>query len=193
MRKKLGAQLRQFLWMMAEVSKGQRPKGWKYSSIAEFYLKEGHVFPHRKFTAAERKTLLRVFQQARPGAEMKQCFYNAQYLVMSSPQLTYGEGYVAIPDVMLPIHHGWAVLNGKPVDVTLRRRDAAEGCDPEALFERAAENLKRVVYFGVEFSKKDVMRLWRGEVAQSIVEDWKGGFPILRRGVRKNRPLTELM
>ena len=49
----------------------------------------------------------------------KNCFQNAQRLVLNDPTRTllYNEGY-ALSTMGIPMHHGWVTLRGKVVEVT---------------------------------------------------------------------------
>jgi len=158
----------------------KRP-GWKYNSFEEFYLAQGHLYPHAPFTPLEEKFLFRQFLELQDAPRQKQCFFNAQKLAATGA-LGYAEGYVLSEGLPLALHHAWAVYNGKPVDVTIRRGDdTADTIGPKKLLARASANLSRCAYYGVAFKRASFLRVWHTEgVARSVIEDYKANFPLLR-------------
>jgi hypothetical protein len=133
--------------------------------IAGYYLSNGHLYPHSPYTEAEVKAIVSGFvkTQARLTPAVQECYRNAQRLAVKGG-LGYAEGY-AFTGMGQPFLHGWAVCNGKPVDVTLRRGNDQTTNDPVKLLERASKNLARVAYYGVEFSSDDILSVWADELA----------------------------
>lgn len=158
----------------------KRP-GFKFNSFEEFYLKRGHLYPHAPYTPAENKFLFDIFLGLGDAPRQKQCFFNAQKLAATG-ELGYAEGYIAVEGMPIALHHAWAVLNGKPVDVTIRRGDdTADTFVPKKLLARASANLIRAAYYGVEFKRAAFLRVWHTEgVARAVIEDYKRNFPLLR-------------
>ena len=64
--------------------------------------------------------MLGVFSR-RASASSRSSAYNAQWLVLHDParQLEYVEG-IGVGPASFPVHHGWATLNGKVIDLTFR-------------------------------------------------------------------------
>jgi hypothetical protein len=160
---------------------GFMPKrsGWKYSGFEDFYLKRGHLFPHAPYTDAEARAIPRKLAGQGDIPKQKECFLNAQRLAAHG-DFGYAEGYVLVEGMPLAIHHAWAVLKGKPVDITLRD-GALDTRDPVKLLERASRNLSRAAYYGVAFRRASFLRVWYTEkMARAVVDDYKRGFPLLR-------------
>lgn len=176
--RQLDSDLISFMKQVASIHP-ERP-GFKYRSFEEFYLKKGHLYPHTGYTEAEAKEILKRFARVNDPPAQKQCFYNAQKLAAFG-DFQYAEGYIAIEGMPIALHHAWAVYKGKPVDVTIRREDDGMTKDPVRLLARASANLKRAAYYGVEFKRAAFLRVWNDEgIARAMVEDWKGGFALLR-------------
>jgi hypothetical protein len=76
-----------------------------------------------KLTVNEAESLYRAVDMARGRFQIKECFYNSQRLMIHdhSNQIEYWEGY-ALGNAPIPVHHGWNVINGKVVDLTLRMK-----------------------------------------------------------------------
>jgi len=157
----------------------KRP-GYKYRGFEGYYLAKGRPYPYSPYTADEVKAIVRGIAEAGFAPSIKQCFYNAQKLAAFGA-FGYAEGYVLADDLPIALHHAWAVYNGKPVDVTMRRGSDPQTKDPTKLLIRASQNLARAAYYGVEFPKKTFIAIWHKEGnARAVVDDWKRGFPLMR-------------
>lgn len=158
----------------------KRP-GFKFNSFEEFYLKQGHLYPHTPFTTSEEKYLFGKFLEIPEPPRQKQCFYNAQKLA-ATEDFGYAEGYVLAEGIPIALHHAWAVYKGKPVDLTIRRGDDnADTIGPKKLLARASGNLLRCAYYGVAFKRASFLRVWHTEgIARAVIEDFKRNFPLLR-------------
>jgi hypothetical protein len=174
--------LEEMLRQFATFARSYVPPEWKYSSPQDFYYREGGSFSSETYTAEERRILTRIFSHSRPY-EIQKCFYNAQDLAMNNRNLDYAEGYVLRFDGPINIHHGWAVLNGKPVDVTLRPLGEKTTCDPEKLLERASRNMGENAYWGIIIPVDDVRKTWlRTKLAMPVLEDPAVQSRILKSG-----------
>jgi len=170
-------QLRTYLKNFADIM--PKRQGFKYSGFESYYLANGHMYQREPYTRDERIAIMAMMTKMHFSPVIKQCFYNAQ--TMMSYGFSYAEGYVVSDDLPIPIHHGWNVLNGKPVDLTLQRGRVRKTANPKTLLERASYNLEHFLYFGVEFPRETIMSIWRSEeIARPVVDDWKNGFPLLK-------------
>jgi hypothetical protein len=157
-----------------------RRPGFRFTSYEDFYLAHGHPYPSESFTEDEVSGLYVQLAKHRFEPQIKQCFYNAQNLALFCG-LGYAEGYIATDDMPIPLHHGWAVYKGKPVDFTIRRGNDKTTSNPKKLIERASANLSRAVYYGIEFPLETIKKIWVTEgIARPVIDDWKNGFPLLR-------------
>ena len=182
--------LRQFSSMHSKFT----PQQWKYTSPYDFYYREGGSFSSEPYTPEEIEILRDAFGGGRRRYEIQRCFYNAQTLaLMESTQLDYAEGYIIREDSPIAVHHAWAVLNGKPVDVTLRPLGEKTTCDPEKLIERASRNMEENAYWGVLIPNDDVRKTWlRTEFAMSVLEDPAVQERVLKRGKPRGWKRPEL-
>jgi hypothetical protein len=82
-----------------------KPKGFKYSCIEEFVLKNGKNFPYKPLPPSVKR------------GEPKMCFKNATQLMIDRDDLTYVEGYALS---IIPIMHAWCIdEDGNVVDPTM--------------------------------------------------------------------------
>lgn len=92
----------------------------KQKAFYEWVLKHGKSFTGRPLSKAEEskiKTYLRRKQLYKP----KQCFYNAQSLVLfTAGEYTYYEGMATTEKLDIPFAHAWVVKDGKIIDPTWR-------------------------------------------------------------------------
>ena len=157
-----------------------QPEGFHFLCIEHFVLEEGtNADPRQPLTEDERQTVRRA--SAGRTHKMKECFYNAQLLALDDPtrQIQYVEGY-ACGAAGLPVHHGWAEINGKVVDLTWTPDNPVLGAVPEGW-----------AYRGVSFDTGVVRRriVASGE-ARAFIGDWTRDFPLLR-GFGKHSSLVD--
>jgi hypothetical protein len=165
-----------------EMLKIPKPEGYLYSCMEEYVNANGVDFSSEALTEREMVTVMDAVDRARMRFQIKQCFYNAQMLVLAddSGDLIYHEGW-AFGKAIIAVHHGWASINGKVIDLTWRLdqtlrkrgrlRDRIIGLYPEG-YE----------YVGVPFPDKRHLRekmLDRGWVGSQI-DDWENRWPLLR-------------
>jgi len=96
-------------------------KGQTYSCVHDVVLDSGRFFASSPLSDTQRSIVLAAVRRARStGAEFapQRCFDNATRLVLADRmgELSYVEGF-AIGTVM-PVHHAWATIGGKVVDLT---------------------------------------------------------------------------
>jgi hypothetical protein len=100
------------------------------------------------------------------------CFSNAQRIVLSDRlgRVKYTEGF-AVPSGggLFPLHHGWASIEGKVIDPTWIETPIDTPPAP-------------MTYYGVSFTREYVARrLSTLKVRGSVIDDWRNGYPLLRR------------
>jgi hypothetical protein len=159
-----------------------KPEGYLYSCMEDYVNTNGVEFSSEALTEREMVTVFDAIDKTRMRFQIKQCFYNSQMLVLAddSNELTYHEGW-AFGRAIIAVHHGWATINGKVIDLTWRLdqairksgrlRDRIVGLYPEG-YE----------YVGVPFPDKQHLRkkmLDRGWVGSQI-DDWENQWPLLR-------------
>ena len=169
------SELRRFLEQMDFMSEQMdRP-----DSFEGYVLREGRPYESQELTPDEMAYVLRALR--RGVFPVKQCYYNSQMILANKDperRFTYVEGYCA--HAVISVLHGWLEIGGKVVDVTMRssvrakRRQLADrvlGCWSDG---RA--------YLGVPMEREYVLeRMVDRRAAGSLIDDWEGGFPLLRR------------
>jgi hypothetical protein len=113
--------------------------------------------------------------------EPNQCFTNSQRLVLEdhSGQLAYVEGYASIMGIV--VHHGWAAIGGKVIDVTIPGEEPADFGEAEP--GRILGEFDNRAYLGVPFVTLYVAQ--RAEVTGgpgTLIDDWEHGWPLLQNG-----------
>jgi hypothetical protein len=164
--------------------------GFKYRNIDDYYYRNGRLYPHAPLTNEEQTGVLAGLEGLeRFSPQIKECYYNAQRLALSGG-FEYAEGYIMSERVPVPIAHAWAVYNGKPIDVTIRPLGESRTQVRSKILARIVRNIQENSYFGVMFPRKVISDIWRTEhMSRSVVDDWKGGFKLLRGnpGARRRR------
>lgn len=111
----------------------------------EKWLLKGTVCEVKPLNAAEKQYIDTLVKMAGGYRQFKpqQCYFNAQSLFLRDlgGKLEYWEGWWSSPDLPIPVHHGWLMLNGKVIDVT-----------NEALVRKYGEDRERH-YFGVRIDR----------------------------------------
>lgn len=99
----------------------------------------------------------------------KRCYNNAQLFALDHPEAKYYEGYWSA--FVIPVHHGWVVLDGKVIDFTaeagersLKRRGIKHHGNPTT-----------EEYFGVhiptEFIRESILetKMWTDLMAKYLI------------------------
>jgi hypothetical protein len=180
-----------FLRQMIELrSKMQRPKDFAYGSIEEFVLTHGRSYSKCALTEDESRY---VFSCAKRHGRfpIKQCFYNSQTVLLGDDperRFTYVEGYAT---GLIPVQHGWLVINGKVIDFTMREWSKKTGqIEVPGLGAGILGTWNEPrEYFGVEFSRKLVLdTMLRTGNGQALLDDWMSGYPLLQTPYKETRP-----
>jgi hypothetical protein len=170
--------LKHELERMVEIRRTIAPdRRLKYACFEDYVLQHGQPFTSQPLTKEEWQHVARV--AGRKHYPIKQCFANSQQLAIDdlSGQIQYAEGYCFN---MIPVLHGWNVLNGKVIDLTMRlfhdpypRKKWPDLCIGEFPQERE--------YFGQIFPLEQVADfITRTQCWGSLIDDWKGGYPLLK-------------
>ena len=141
----------------------------KYHSLYSWVLKHGTDFASSPLTPEERKIVKRA--AGRKKFPLGCCFQNAQKLVLSDKTgtMAYCEGF-ALKAGLIPLHHGWATINGKVVDLTWL--DDSRG-------QIIGEFAEGWCYFGATFDR-DRTAAQHLSRCTSILDDWTDRSIMLR-------------
>lgn len=144
----------------------------RHQTLYGYYLEHGHQMESRSFTPTEKRAVWK--DVSRIGPKVKQCFYNAQKLMLFNvDKYVYVEGFVTSPRVPIAIHHGWAVLKEtlQLVDPTLKLDHDKRYSSGNIVMGRLPDGWD---YFGVPFKPEQVRSMWfetenAGPVAEHIL------------------------
>lgn len=153
-----------YLRMVDSITRSNHPPvdGYAYASIAEYLLTKGRGFTSQPLSDVEERLVKR--WMGKESYPPRQCWWNARLLARRSRGgLVYVEGYASTERLGLPLEHAWCELDGKVVDPTWKVYGTFD--EPAA-------------YFGVSFP--DIAARIRSPRQGPVIDDWKGGFPVLR-------------
>lgn len=158
-----------------------------YMCAADYVLDRGRVFESEPLTQKERYAVDKAVKRARCDFPTRECFSNAQRLVLEHAKLRYVEGY-AVGWGSLPVHHAWASINGKVVDLTWRDQPLRDnprlyaGQQPAAPSHRIVGRVPDgIVYMGVEFPARMLRERYERYEAWWSVLDGPDSADILRQ------------
>jgi hypothetical protein len=150
--------------------------------VPGYVLRHGREYESLMLTPDEMARALRAIDRAGSGRSWRtrQCFWNAQRIVLYGEDagLRYVEGYVLPRDGGGLIYHAWATLDGKVLDLTLRRKKPR---GRGRFRDRVLGAFDDRAYFGVEIPAEDARDLLvETGNAGPLLDDWKRGWPLLR-------------
>jgi len=165
--------LRDHLRVLSSFGMMPKSEEYNYTSMYDFVLDRGIPYDAETPLTKEEKQIIKTAAK-RMGQkfELKQCFYNAQMLVLSdsSGELEYAEGWAHAG--VFPVHHGWVILNGKVVDLTWR--DQQGSC-------RVGRSLDVFAYLGVPIGKELIRsRIIKTGWASCVIDDYENHWPLLK-------------
>jgi hypothetical protein len=173
------------IWSQNNLGRDKTRPEPKYHSFDEFYLRTGRSFAGSKKLTAEQMThLLAVSRVARCQFRMRECFSNAMQLALADPteRIKYVEGYANV-NVGIPIHHGWAEIDGNVIDLTIRRSDRAPGhvTGTRRFRDRIIGELpENFAYWGTSFSRVACVAFMVSTGTWGcVLNDWKNDHPYL--------------
>lgn len=161
------------------------PEGFVYTCFEDYVVKHGVVMESSELTEAEleyiKATLARASQLGQNVTEFKQCFANAQTMVLCQPEyeLVYHEGY-AMGRALIPVHHGWVTINGKIVDSTWKlEHPTSRSVLPAHPVGTIPEGHE---YVGAPFENVEYIehRINFREIIGSLLDDYEGKYPLMR-------------
>lgn len=175
---------------MSAVHAGGPPAGRSHHTLMGWIADHGQPFESQPLTDDEMAWLFDVLDTEGRRHPIKECYSNSQRVLLHQTawdlwgdrghDLIYAEGYA---QSVIPVLHGWLLLNGKVVDLTMRlrkpfRRTSAVG--RRRLRDRVlGEFPEPRAYFGVRFETESVLKFMRRTgTLGSLIDDWQSGFPI---------------
>lgn len=185
------AELEQYLEEMRDMRRRSferqgtgRPPGWNYDGLEDYVLDRGKRFESAPLTSYElgvvKDAVGRIYSTG-STLEVKQCFENAQRLVLaSSGALQYQEGFAV--GHLFPIHHAWVTICGKVVDLTWSRLSYKERDYEDPMADRIlGEFPEDWVYLGVSFPIWTIRHVWHEhEMATTLLLNALDNFPVFR-------------
>jgi len=161
------------------------PEGWGYSCVEDYVLDRGVAPTSAPLTPEEEGILWMAVGNFGRRFQQKQCFYNSQLLCLydHSDSLQYMEG-IAQGNAIIPVHHGWATINGKVIDLTWRTEKVNhKGRLGNRIIGTIPEGWE---YLGCPFSKEDARaRMIESGEIRAVLGDYMAHFPHLS-GERKS-------
>lgn len=158
------------------------PRPGYYAGLEDYILTKGHLYESQPLTASEVAFVKAV--RARGRYPIKECFSNSQRVVLdflfqtmpAGINVKYAEGYALRHDLPLAVHHAWLDLNGKVVDLTMRKKFGKGSLLGVGAFAG-------VDYWGVAFSMGEV-RKRAAETGSygTLLDDWERGHPYMKIG-----------
>lgn len=145
-----------------EHAKSREPRH-AYSCIEDLVLDRGMVFDSAPLSTTQLAIVLAAARRARSGMVLtdfgvQHCFANSAHLVLSDRhgELTYVEGFAI--GTVCPVHHAWAIIGGKVVDVTWRHTNQPVVVVDHDLADRIMGQYgSGRAYIGIPFSRELVL------------------------------------
>ena len=176
--------LRDYLQMMDDMvgnANAAASTSFAYRSLYAFYLQHGTMLQSETLPKEWKRVIWRDVSAARPV--VKQCFYNAQKLVLANPnKYVYVEGFTQSPRVPLAIQHGWVVTKDRKhlIDPTLKLDFDKRYSSGNIVMGRLPEGWE---YFGVAFSAEAIKQHWVATGNAGSLVDYP--FTILKDGLKE--------
>lgn len=170
-------------------------------NLYKLILEKGDEYASAELTPRELE-----FVEAAAGAsicrfEAKQCFSNSQLFMLAVRNIesefpdieaTYIEGYFALSDIPIPIHHGWVSVNGKVVDLTMTQ-DEYTAAIPEFSDRVLGRIPSDFEYIGLPIETVDVLyRIEEHQEAHNFLDDRRPHMRDLRAKYYRRNPMTTI-
>lgn len=178
--------LQAYMTLMVKLREmaGMIPKGFAYSCVEDYVFSNGRPMVSEPLTKEQSAYIRSVIHRGR--FPLKECFANSQRVLLSTQddRLAYYEGYATTG--LLPVHHGWLVLDGRCViDLTWRQPDAKSHFvtkGPVMKTRILGEIPPRYAYYGVEAAtRSEILKTIREtKMWISFLDDWHRDYPKLK-------------
>jgi len=174
-----GQELKNYLTMMRDFRQTAVPfpKGYNYVCAEDYVLDRGRLYESSRLTEDEEKSLMGVIGEYGRPFKQRECFYNAQMLVLTdhTKTLRFAEGFAV---GVIPVHHAWVTLNGKVVDLTWRVKGRRKGGYNDRIIGVIPNDR---AYYGVEFDTETVREVvLQTEMSHSFLQDYRSGYAIFK-------------
>jgi hypothetical protein len=171
----------------AQFSKLMKARpGTKYQSQEALVAAEGMAYSNEPLTPEEKRELKKLLaahlKYNRP--KVKECYMNAYRLAKTAERmgipLLYAEGF---GHNLIHTGHAWGSYHGKPIDLTWRELDD-RAYSVKAVLERIEKNIQGNGYVGftVPISYLEALQL-KHRIYCSAMDNWKDGWPLVRKGL----------
>ena len=165
------------------------PEGFSYSCVEDYVLDRGEVPVSEALTEEQFDYLTKVANRCGVKFWSKQCFHNAQSLILEDwdRRMKYVEGIACSGG--LPVHHAWVELDGKLVDLTRSTRgqeavdDFLAGRQPQAdLKDRVLGEIPEGwEYIGVKFDHEVILEyVCEFGETNAMIASYKRKYPLMR-------------
>lgn len=180
------SQMEDFMTMQV----GEPVMGRTHHTFAGWVADHGQFHESQPLTDDEMRWLFELLDDEGSRYAIKECFYNSQKVLLYADAwgwldgehtLEYAEGFA---QSIIPVQHGWLLLNGKVIDLTMRLRKPLKRTSRV----KAARLRNRVLgefpesraYYGTVFPVESVRAFMRRTgTLGSLIDDWQSDFPIL--------------
>jgi hypothetical protein len=183
-------ELRQWLHRTAVQRSTGRTLSGGYSCVEDYVLDRGMDFESGPLSTTQRSIVITAARRARaaqqPEFAPQRCFTNTARLVLAdrTGELTYVEGFSM--GTVMPVHHAWALIAGKVVDVTWQRRDEVVIVEHDLGDRVLGEFGPDHAYIGVPFARDLVVSQFSSpQTATPFLEDATWVATALQRATRK--------
>lgn len=146
-----------------------------YSCAEDYVLDRGRLFRSAPLSTTQLSIVLAAERRATQAGVLfapRRCFANAAQLVLHdrTGELSYVEGYAV--GTVIPIHHAWAVIGGKVVDITWRRRQPTVTLEHELSDHVLGDFSNEHAYYGIPFQREEVLKRFHDDTRDlSFLDD----------------------
>lgn len=156
--------------LMRQIKKNDQVMSFIYDNSE--VIKSSDIEPH------ETEVLNVIFNVISPKRTKKECYSNSQIFMLYYDNMDFGldvryyEGYVFLEGLDLPIAHGWLMVNGKILDLTLRQDEYNSKIESfEDLILGEIPN--GYIYVGLEIPTEFILdRMNNDMVAYTVLHDY---------------------
>ena len=170
-------------------------------NMYKLVLEKGDVYESATLTPREIEFIRDAAASSICAFKPKECFSNSQLFMLAVQNIkdmypdmsaTYIEGFFALSDLPIPIHHGWVSLNGKVVDLTITQDAYTAPVDgfEDRVIGQIPEDFE---YVGIPIETMDVLyRITDHQEAYNFLDDRRPHMRDLRAKYFRRNPMTTL-